>query len=105
MIVRARPRDTSTATVSVVARAAKNCSTTPWSSPNGRNTTTVVIVDVVTGQMSSWTAARIAGRRSPGSARWRAMRSEERRVGKEGRAGGGGGGCKRNRRNREDGGR
>jgi len=56
-MVSARPSETSTATVSVVASAAKNWPTTPCSRPNGRNTTTVVMVDVVTGQISSWTAA------------------------------------------------
>ncbi len=53
MMVRARTSETSTATVNVVASAAKNWPTTPCSNPRGRNTTTVVSVDVVTGQMSS----------------------------------------------------
>ncbi|OLC96755.1 MAG: hypothetical protein AUJ00_03535 [Gemmatimonadetes bacterium 13_1_40CM_3_70_6] len=69
----ARPSETSTATVSVVASAAKNWPTTPWSRPSGRNTTTVVIVEVVTGHSSSWTAARIAAPRPGVRRRWRAM--------------------------------
>ena len=72
-MVSARPSDTNTATVRVVASAAKNCPTTPCNRPSGRKTTTVVIVEVVTGQMSSWTAFRIARKRSSVSARWRAM--------------------------------
>ncbi len=75
MSVSASASETSTATVSVAARAAKNCPTTPWSRPSGRNTTTVVMVDVVTGQISSCTAARMAASRPPParSSRWRAM--------------------------------
>ena len=49
MIVSARTSETSTAIVSVIDSAAKNCPTTPFSSRSGRKTTTVVIVDVVTG--------------------------------------------------------
>ncbi len=60
MIVSARTSDTSTAMVSVIDSALKNWPSTPVSSPSGRNTTTVVIVDVVTGQMSSCTASRMA---------------------------------------------
>src|SRR2546430_7992683 len=58
MSVSASSSETSTATVSVVASAAKNWPTTPCSRPSGRNTTTVVMVDVVTGQISSCTASR-----------------------------------------------
>ena len=46
--------------VSVIDSAAKNWPTTPVSSRRGRNTTTVVIVDVVTGQINSCTACLIA---------------------------------------------
>ena len=60
----ASSNETSTATVSVNESAAKNCPTTPSSNPSGRKTTTVVSVDVVTGQMSSCTAARTAVARS-----------------------------------------
>ena len=49
MIVTASTSETSTAIVSVIESAAKNWPTTPSSSRSGRNTTTVVIVDVVTG--------------------------------------------------------
>ena len=73
MTVSASSRETSTASVSVVASAAKNWPTTPCSRPSGRNTTTVVMVDVVTGQISSCTASRMARTRAPPSARWRAM--------------------------------
>ena len=73
MSVRARARETRTATARVSDSAAKNCPTTPLSSTSGRNTTTVVSVDVVTGQTSSASASRIATRRSLRSARWRAM--------------------------------
>ncbi len=64
MIVSATTSDTSTAIVSVIDSAWKNCPSTPVSSPSGRKTTTVVIVDVVTGQISSCTASRIAIARS-----------------------------------------
>jgi hypothetical protein len=57
----------------VIESAAKNCPTTPWRSRRGRKTTTVVIVDVVTGRISSCTASRIAALRSAVSARWRTM--------------------------------
>jgi hypothetical protein len=60
MSVSATIKDTSTAIVSVTDSAWKNCPSTPVSSPSGRNTTTVVSVDVVTGQISSCTASRIA---------------------------------------------
>src|SRR5207249_3165145 len=60
----ASPSDTSTAIVSVIDRAWKNWPTTPCSRPSGKNTTTVVRVDVVTGQCSSWTASRMAAVRS-----------------------------------------
>ena len=64
MIVSATTSDTSTAMVSVIDSAWKNCPSTPVSRPSGRKTTTVVIVDVVTGQISSCTASRIARSRS-----------------------------------------
>ena len=64
MMVSARSSETSTAMVSVTESATKNCPTTPVSSPSGRNTTTVVMVEVVTGQISSCTASRMAVRRS-----------------------------------------
>jgi hypothetical protein len=67
--VSASPSDTSTAIVSVIESAVKNWPTTPSSSPSGKNTTTVVMVDVVTGQMSSCTASRIAAVRSAVSTR------------------------------------
>ena len=73
MIVSAITSDTSTLTVSVSESAAKNCPATPSSAPSGRNTTTVVIVLDVTGQMSSWTATRIAAVRSVVKRRWRTM--------------------------------
>src|SRR2546426_1812742 len=44
MSVSASSSETSTATVSVVASAAKNWPTTPCSKPSGRNTTTEVMV-------------------------------------------------------------
>ncbi len=64
MIVSATISDTRTAIVSVIDSAWKNWPSTPVSSPSGRKTTTVVIVDDVTGQISSWTASRIAIGRS-----------------------------------------
>src|SRR4051812_49961447 len=63
MIVSASTSDTSTAIVSVIDSEWKNCPSTPVNKPSGRNTTTVVIVDVVTGQMSSCTASRTATER------------------------------------------
>ncbi len=73
MIVSASSSDTSTAIESVIDNAWKNCPTTPCNRPNGRNTTTVVIVDDVTGQTSSRTASRIAACRSALSSTCRAM--------------------------------
>ena len=73
MIVTASTSETSTAIVSVMDSAAKNCPTTPCSSPSGRNTTTVVMVDVVTGTISSCTASRMARARSGVKPRWRTM--------------------------------
>ena len=64
MIVTASTSETRTAMVSVIESAAKNCPTTPSSSRSGRNTTTVVMVEVVTGRISSCTASRIARSRS-----------------------------------------
>ena len=73
MMVNASPREISTAHVSVVASAAKNWPTTPVRRPRGRKTTTVVMVDVVTGHTSSATASRMATCRSAPVARCRAM--------------------------------
>ena len=64
MIVSASTSETSTAIVSVIESAEKNWPTTPVSSPSGGKTTTVVSVEVVTGQISSCNASRIAARRS-----------------------------------------
>jgi len=59
-MVTARMRETRTATVRVMESAAKNWPTTPVNSRKGRKTTTVVSVDVVTGQISSLRASRMA---------------------------------------------
>src|SRR5438093_1012313 len=73
MTEHASPSDTSTAIVSVIDNAWKNWPTTPWSRPSGRKTTTVVSVEVVTGQSSSWIASRMAAVRSGFTSRCRTI--------------------------------